>query len=1179
MSAPDTPNNAASAGQFLLISPVPDSAEALLVREAVEDCRRNGRRPLLLVVARDDAHMRDLEEGLKFFLSAATVLAYPAWDCLPFDRVSPITEVQGRRLRTLAMLAASDLTKMGDSPIIVLTTVNGLMQRTVSRKALSSVTFDLKTGGTLDAEVLNRFLVHNGYIRTNTVNDPGEYAFRGGIIDLFPTGQSNPVRIDLFGDEVESIKRFDALTQKSIAKLTKLRLFPVSEVPLDPGAIERFRKNYRKTFNRVAQDDPLYEAVSAGRHYPGMEHWLPLFYDELETLTDFLPGATILLTNRTGDARQARSEQIADFYDARQSAVDAMYAKSGAKNLEQAYFPVPWQDLYLTPDEFDALSAQHPVIQLSPFSAPPSESIATVKSPALNGLDFAETRNDPDVNLYEEVRDAVRQSQRAGRRVVVTGLTTGSRTRLASLLRDAGLEIQRTNDVYEESLKLEKKSLGLTTLPFERGFQTDDFLFITEQDILGERLARPQKKKRKADQFLTEATGLEPGDLVVHMDHGIGRFDGLMTMEIGGAAHDVLRLLYHNDDKLYLPVENIEMLSRYGNADSEVPLDKLGGVNWQARKAKLKKRLKSIADELIKIAARRALYQAEPLEPMEGAWDEFCARFPYAETEDQLRAIEQTLEDMASGKPMDRLVCGDVGFGKTEVALRAAFVAAMTGRQVAVVVPTTLLSRQHTNNFTDRFKGFPIRIAQLSRMVSVKEQNQTKKDIEAGQVDIVIGTHALLAESLKFKDLGLLVIDEEQKFGVKQKERLKKLRETVHVLTLSATPIPRTLQLAMSGVKELSLIATPPVDRLAVRTFVMPWDPMVIREALMREQFRGGQSFVVCPRLRDQAELEERLKEIAPELKLVIANGQMAPSDLEQVMSDFYDHKYDVLLATNIVESGLDIPSVNTLIVHRADMFGLSSLYQLRGRVGRAKQRGYAYLTMQAGRKLTPQATRRLEVMSTLDSLGAGFSLASHDLDIRGAGNLVGEEQSGHIREVGIELYQQMLEEAVRTANRQGEAPEEETAWSPKIELGLAVSIPDTYVPDLPTRLGLYRRMGQVEERKEVDAFAAELIDRFGDIPEETQNLLKVLEIKRYCRLANIERVEAGEKGAIVGLRNHTFAQPDKLMAWIKKNSPSVSLRNDQKIVYRRQFLTRDMRVDGVTRLVKNLAALAKTTD
>jgi transcription-repair coupling factor (superfamily II helicase) len=565
------------------------------------------------------------------------------------------------------------------------------------------------------------------------------------------------------------------------------------------------------------------------------------------------------------------------------------------------------------------------------------------------------------------------------------------------------------------------------------------------------------------------------------------------------------------------------------------------------------------------------------MERPESLYDEFCARFPFPETEDQLRAIEDTLADLAAGKPMDRLVCGDVGFGKTEVALRAAFLAVMAGKQVAVVVPTTLLARQHYRTFRERFAGLPVRIAQLSRLVGAKEAAQAKEELAKGRVEIVVGTHAILSKSIVFRDLGLLIVDEEQHFGVKQKERLKALREDVHVLTLTATPIPRTLQLAMSGVKEMSLIATPPVDRLAVRTFVLPYDPVIVREAILREHYRGGQTFYVCPRVADLAELQERLAKLVPEVKVAVAHGQLAATQLEAVMTDFYDRKYDILLSTNIVESGLDIPTANTMVIHRADMFGLAQLYQLRGRIGRAKLRGYAYFTLPPGRILSAAAEKRLHVMQTLDSLGAGFQLASHDLDIRGAGNLLGEEQSGHIREVGIELYQQMLEEAVVAARAGGAAAEEAAAqgFTPQINIGMPVLIPDSYVADLNLRLGLYRRLSILVDRAEIDAFAAELVDRFGPLPPEVDNLLQIMAIKRLCREAGVERLDAGPKGATVAFHKNAFGNPAGLIAFIQQQAGEVKLRPDHTLVYRRAWGSESARVKGVRQMLDALVKLA----
>ncbi|MGA8400607.1 MAG: transcription-repair coupling factor, partial [Stellaceae bacterium] len=700
---------------------------------------------------------------------------------------------------------------------------------------------------------------------------------------------------------------------------------------------------------------------------------------------------------------------------------------------------------------------------------------------------------------------------------------------------------------------------------------------LGEQDILGDRLARAPRRRRNLDEFIAEAASLGAGDLVVHEEHGIGRYEGLETIEVAGAPHDCLKVLYAGDDRLFVPVENIEVLSRYGSEEAGVQLDRLGGAAWQGRKARVKQRIREIAGELIRVAAERQLRPGEAIAPPEGIYEEFAARFPYPETEDQLRAIEDTLADMASGKPMDRLICGDVGFGKTEVALRAAFIAAFSGAQVAVVVPTTLLARQHHRSFTERFAGLPIRIAQLSRLVAAKDAKLIKEEIAAGKVEIVVGTHALLAKDVRFAHLGLVIVDEEQHFGVVQKERLKQLKADVHVLTLTATPIPRTLQLALSGVREMSIIATPPVDRLAVRTFVTPYDPVIVREAILRERDRGGQVFFVAPRIADLDEVREELRKIVPEIRVCMAHGRMAAAELEDVMSAFDERAYDLLLSTNIIESGLDIPSANTLIVHRSDMFGLAQLYQLRGRIGRSKLRAYAYLTLPEKKKLAPTAQRRLEVMQTLDTLGAGFQLASHDLDIRGAGNLLGDEQSGHIREVGIELYQQMLEEAVATARTEGgggSAPQEE--WSPQITIGTPVLIPEDYVTDLSVRLGLYRRIAGLADRRESEAFAAELIDRFGKLPAEVENLLQIIAIKRACKIAGVEKVEAGPKGAVIQLRGNRFANPVGLVELIQGQAGRLRLRPDQKLVYLRNWEDEATRLKGVTGLMQTLVKLAR---
>ena len=643
---------------------------------------------------------------------------------------------------------------------------------------------------------------------------------------------------------------------------------------------------------------------------------------------------------------------------------------------------------------------------------------------------------------------------------------------------------------------------------------------------------------------------------------------------MNGAPHDCLDLQYGGEAKLYLPVENIDLLTRYGSDAEGVQLDRLGGAAWQARKAKAKERLRDMAEGLIRLAAARELRTTERIDPPSGLFDEFCARVPYEETEDQLNAIADVLGDLSGGKPMDRLICGDVGFGKTEVALRAAFIMAMCGKQVAIVCPTTLLARQHFRTFSERLAGWPIKVRQLSRLVPAKEASETREGLANGEIEVVVGTHAVLSKQVSFRDLGLVIVDEEQHFGVKHKEKLKELRADVHMLTLTATPIPRTLQMALSGIREMSIIATPPVDRLAVRTYVTPHDPVLLREALLREKYRGGQAYVVVPRIADLADMERFLREQTPELRFVVGHGQMAPTQLEEVMSAFYDGRYDVLLATTIVESGLDIPSANTLIVHRADMFGLSQLYQLRGRVGRSKQRAYAYLTTPADRTITEGAEKRLKVLQSLDSLGAGFQLASHDLDIRGGGNLLGDEQSGHIREIGVELYQQMLEDAVAELRDAGESVAER-GWSPQINAGAAVLIPEDYVPDLNVRLSLYRRLSEAERPEDREALAAELIDRFGPVPKEAEQLLKVVAIKGLCRQAGVEKVDIGPKGAVIQFRGDQFANPLALVQALQRNQVLWKLRPDHKLVVKGEWDAPDLRLAAAEKILAELAKLA----
>ncbi len=1144
------------------IAGLPEGADALALAELATTTGGQD----ILHVARDGQRLERLQDGLRFFAPQREVLVFPAWDCLPYDRLSPHPDIVAERLETLAKLAASK--RPGSPARIVLASVGAALQRVPPRSLYADAAVALRKGQTVDVSWLTKFLGENGYSRAETVMEPGEFAIRGGLIDLFPPGTDEPLRLDLFGDTLESIRSFDPMSQLSTGEREEVVLLPVSEVLLTPDSIARFRGGYRELFGNVAGEDVLYEAVSAGQRHVGMEHWLPLFHERLETLLDYCPDAVVTADHQAAEAFQARHELIMDYYDARE--------KTGAKGGMSGgadYKPVPPERMYLKPSEWNRLLEDHSVGQFTSFDAPPD---------AANSIDlsgrrhegFAQARTAQGVNLFDKVSEHVATANAAGRRVVLAAFTEGSASRLAHLLHEHGSTTPVPVPDYAGLRRLPAGALGITVWPLDHGFLLDSLEAIGEEDILGDRLSRPVRKRRPSERFIAEASALSEGDLVVHREHGVGRYEGLVTLEIQNARHDCLRLTYDGGDKLFVPVENIDVLSRYGAAEEGAALDRLGGVAWQSRKARLKQRIADMADRLIKIAAERAVRQGEVMAPMEGLYEEFCARFPYAETDDQLQAISDVVDDLSSGKPMDRLICGDVGFGKTEVALRAAFVAAMSGKQVAVIGPTTLLARQHHRTFAARFQGFPMKIGRLSRLVPAKEAKETKAGLKDGSVNIVIGTHALLAKSIEFKDLGLLIVDEEQHFGVAHKERLKELRADVHVLTLTATPIPRTLQLALTGVRDMSLIATPPVDRLAVRTFVTPFDGVTIREALLREQYRGGQTFYVCPRIEDLASVAADLRELVPEIRMAMAHGKLAPTAIENTMQDFVEGKFDVLLSTNIVESGLDISNANTMVIHRADMFGLAQLYQLRGRIGRGKTRAYAYLTVPPGRALNEAAQKRLDVMQTLDTLGAGFQLASHDLDIRGAGNLLGEEQSGHIREVGIELYQQLLEEAVEVAR--GRAQESSRAdWSPQLNLGIPVLIPEEYVADLSVRMGLYRRLGQLANQGEIDAFAAELVDRFGKQPVEAEFLLSTVALKLLCRAAGVEKVDAGEKALVISFHDNQFARPDRLIAWIQKNAPLVKVRPDQRVMVQRAWADERQRLSGVTGIVSALAKLA----
>jgi transcription-repair coupling factor (superfamily II helicase) len=1144
------------AGDPLTLAGVPAGFQPWMLADLARAAAAKGGR--VVFVASDDQAMRALADAVGYFAPELSVIQFPAWDCLPYDRASPALRITADRLAALYALQAKPR-----GPTIVATTINAVSQRALTPFRVRQLVARLAPGERIDRDRLAALLQANGYMRTETVTDPGEYAVRGGLVDLFPSGEPMALRLDFFGDEIESVRQFDPQDQRTVGRLDGFTLLPASEALLDEETIKRFRSRYRERFGASATGDPLYHAISEGRRLAGMDHWLPLFEERLTTIFDHLSPEDIMVRDfGVAGAAQGRFDAITDYHANR---VRAKSADPGS------YRPLEPQELYLTAADWDAAITDRPVHLITPFHEPESDRVIDFGVDAAR--DFAPERTQ-GVNIYDAVVEHVETLNKKGLKVILASYSAGARERISGLLKDHHLPRVPFAESWQEALGIAQGGgAALVVLPLDHGFSSPDVALLTEQDMLGDRLVRRQKRKKSADAFLAEMAMLTPGDLVVHMDHGIGRYEGLMSIPVGTSPHDCVALSYAGGDKLYVPVENIDVLSRYGSETEGVQLDKLGGVAWQSRKAKMKERIREIAGELIKTAAERALRPATIMQP-EAGYNEFVDRFPYQETEDQDRAIAEVIEDLGAGKPMDRLVCGDVGFGKTEVALRAAFVAAMAGMQVALVCPTTLLARQHYKQFVERFHGFPVNVGHLSRLVTAGDAKKAKEGLSAGSLDIVIGTHALLAKNIEFKRLGLVIVDEEQRFGVTHKERLKALKTDVHMLTLTATPIPRTLQMAMSGLRELSVIQTPPVDRLAVRTYVAPFDPVVVREALLREHYRGGQSFFVTPRIKDLPDIEEFLRKDVPEVRYVVAHGQMAASEVEERMSAFYDKRFDVLVSTTIVESGLDIPSANTLIVHGADRFGLAQLYQLRGRVGRSKTRAYAYLTT-SERRITGTAEKRLQILQNLDALGAGFQLASHDLDIRGAGNLLGDEQSGHIKEVGFELYQSMLEEAIMDAKAGGIASEaSREAFSPQITVDAPILIPDDYVPDLDLRMGLYRRVNELETREEIDAFAAELIDRFGMLPQPTQNLLSVMETKLNCRKACVAKLDAGPRGALVTFHNDNFPDLPGLLAYVQRLKDTAKLRPDSRMVITRSWPDPIARLHGALQLSRGLAKI-----
>lgn len=1081
-----------------------------------------GSNNIILTFTDEDSTIKAYNQ-LLFFAPNIELLYFPTLDTLPYDRTSPNPNIIAERAKVFSTLATTVNRKL------VVTNAINLITKLPPPDIFAAASLKLTLGQKITAKQLSHFLIENGFSRSVCATDSGEFAVRGEIIDIVLSA-TNAYRISFGWDQIESIKKFDIDSQISTAVQEELILSPASEIILNPITINNFKNNYLTNFGINRTATPLCEAIIAGRKFPGYEHLLPLYYKKLAALSDYLNNFVIIYDNLSLPAILEYENSYQDFYQAR--------LQSNKINSASFYPALPPSQLCLSSSYIKEILARHGLTIDSPAIKEISHSISPI--PAASEV------QDQELSSRFRLIDSVMKAQRAK-----TIFCCSSKSSIERLKNIAGQYSYK----YVEIAKLTEAKDGVvnfTMTPLANGFATKQYLFIADHELLGEKSTsnQTQSSKRRLKNILTELDSFQEGELIVHQDHGIGKFIAVEIIEVGGKPHDCLKILYAGNDRLYIPVENIGVVKKYGNFEAE--LDKLGSVSWQKRKAKLKNRISEIAGQLLQVAAKRKLINIAPIEFEEEAYDKFCARFNYPETEDQLRAINDVKSDLTLGILMDRLICGDVGFGKTEVAMRAAYMIATShctpAPQVAIIAPTTILSKQHYMRFLERFSGLGLNILQLSRLVKPSEAKTVKEQIKNGSANIIIGTHALLAEDITFNNLKLLIIDEEQHFGVVQKERLKKLKSNVHILALSATPIPRTLQMSMVGLKDLSLIATPPVDRLAIRTTIMPFDRVIIRDALLREHFRGGRSFYVCPRIKDIHDIEKKLQEMVPELKYRIAHGQMPPAIVDEIMNDFCNGKFDILLSTTIIESGIDIAEANTIIIHKADRLGLSQLYQLRGRIGRSKVRGYAYLTLAGSQAATTHAIKRLEVMQTVDSLGAGFAIASHDMDLRGFGNLVGEEQSGQIKEVGVELYQEMLDEQI--ANLKDEPLENaDNIFMPTINLGLPIFIPDNYIEDSSLRLAIYKRIGDLQTIDEIEGFQDEMVDRFGSIPAEFDNLLNIVKIKQICIKLNIENLDSGLGGFV--LTFHKDADVSAMVAkFVSKYPHATKIKPNSKLVF-----------------------------
>jgi transcription-repair coupling factor (superfamily II helicase) len=1096
------------------------SARALLVAEAAKS-----HPGLLVVVTRDTQRAHALEDELRLFAGTLPVLHFPDWETLPYDVFSPHPEIVSQRVATLYQLPS---VKRG----VLVVSAATLMQRIAPRTHITGSGLMLSKGQKLDLAVEQRRLEASGYRHVPQVAEPGDFAVRGALIDIFPMGASEPYRIELFDDEVESIRSFDPETQRSQQQVEKVELLPAREFPVTDDAAKAFRSRLRERFPIDVRRCPLYQDMKEGVTPGGIEYYLPLFFEHTATLFDYLADdAMFVLGEGAHEASEQFWLQTAERYDQR------------AHDIERPVLPPA--ELYLSPDQLREQLNKRLRVEVVESSHEHATSSGTQPAPE---LPLNRKGEEPGTSLRHFIENYPG-------RVLIAADSAGRREALLEQVAVVGLRPQNV-DGWLAFLNEDSAKLAITIAPMEQGFALTKpaLTVLTERELFGERVRTERKRRRGAardpESVIRDLTELSIGSPIVHVDHGVGRYQGLVSMELGGMEGEFLTIEYAKGDKLYVPVAQLGLVSRYsGTAPELAPLHSLGGDAWERARKKAAEKVRDVAAELLAIYAQREARGGESIPIDRQLVEEFGSSFPFEETPDQQYAIDAVLSDLAAPRAMDRVICGDVGFGKTEVALRAAFAAATAGKQVAVLVPTTLLAQQHYRNFADRFADWPVKVDVLSRFRSTKDVNEALKRLADGQIDVIIGTHKLLQPDIKFKQLGLVIVDEEQRFGVRQKEQLKKLRAEVDLLTMTATPIPRTLNMAMSGLRDLSLIATPPAHRMAVRTFISAWEPALIREAFQRELQRGGQIYFLHNEV-DSIEREARaIQELIPDARIGIAHGQMPERELEQVMADFHRQRFNVLVCTTIIETGIDIPTANTIIINRADRFGLAQLHQLRGRVGRSHHRAYAYLIVPDRKAITADAEKRLEALASLEELGAGFTLATHDLEIRGAGELLGDEQSGQIQEIGFGLYTELLERAVR-ALKSGKVPDFDltSEHETEVELHLPALIPDDYLPDVHTRLTLYKRIASARDHDALRELQVEMIDRFGLLPDAVKQLFAIASLKLMATPLGIRKLDFGANGGRVTFRDKPEVDPMAIIRLIQSQPRVYKLDGQDKL-------------------------------